>query len=238
MSTSTFRMINQSQNVVANRLNYETVPKLQSHEALQIGDYKLSARSSDYNGWLVCNGRSLNISDYPELYDVIGEDFGGGEGQFNLPDYTSRVVGMFGASYTGSSLTQRSRGEIAGNETIVLTVGQLASHYHTGTTDSSGSHTHSVTDPGHTHTYLGVYSQNAGSGGDNVAENSPRPTETSGSSTTDISINSSGVHTHTFTSNNTGNNDPIDVIQPTLFGATVLIFSKFFDKYELDSTPW
>ena len=35
-----FKVVNQAQNVVANKLNYEVVPKMQSHDALQIGEYK------------------------------------------------------------------------------------------------------------------------------------------------------------------------------------------------------
>lgn len=45
-----FKVVNQAQNVVANKLNYEIVPKIQSYDALQIGEYKISARNSDYNG--------------------------------------------------------------------------------------------------------------------------------------------------------------------------------------------
>jgi len=234
-----FKVVNQAQNVIANKLNYETVPKMQSHEALQIGDYKLSARHVDYNGWMVCDGRTLTVANYPELYAVIGQDFGTEpSGEFCLPDFTSKVIGMFGLSAESEALTLRSRGQTVGNETINLTVGQLPPHNHTGTTASSGAHTHGVTDPGHAHTYGGVQSQGVASGLDNAAENSPRPTETTSSNTTGISINSAGAHTHTFTSNNTGNNDDIDVMQPTLFGVCVMIFAKFVPREQLVSTPW
>lgn len=118
--------------------------------------------------------------------------------------------------------------------------GQLPPHNHTGTTDSSGAHTHGVTDPGHTHTYVNnVNDQNTDnafateSAADQVDLN-----QTTGSSTTGITINSDGTHTHTFTSNNTGNNDDIDVMQPTLFGVCVMIFSKFVPREQLVSTPW
>jgi microcystin-dependent protein len=41
-------------------------------------------------GWTVCDGRSLSIQDYQQLYAVIGNLYGGAgepEGTFNLPDY-------------------------------------------------------------------------------------------------------------------------------------------------------
>ena len=53
-----------------------------------------------------------------------------------------------------------------------------------------------------------------------------------------VNTNSAGSHTHTFTTGNTGENAAINVMQPTLFGASVLIFAKFLDKLDLVPTPW
>jgi len=83
-----------------------------------------------------------------------------------------------------------------------------------GNTTSSGVHTHTATDAGHTHTYLGVNSQNAASGLDNVAENSPRPTETSGTGYADITVQNAGAHIHTMGS--TGGGLPHNNLQPYL----------------------
>lgn len=40
-------------------------------------------------GWMFCDGRALNITQYPELYSVIGTIYGGDKGgnTFNIPDY-------------------------------------------------------------------------------------------------------------------------------------------------------
>lgn len=38
-------------------------------------------------GWLHCNGASLNTTAYKELYNAIGYNYGGGAGSFNIPDY-------------------------------------------------------------------------------------------------------------------------------------------------------
>lgn len=45
-------------------------------------------------GWLVCNGAEKVRDDYPELYRVIGDAFGRGDGvhTFNLPDLEGRFV--------------------------------------------------------------------------------------------------------------------------------------------------
>lgn len=52
------------------------------------------------DGWLLCDGREFNTSDYPELYDVIGQSWGGrqevdGEtvtNYFNIPDLRSMFL--------------------------------------------------------------------------------------------------------------------------------------------------
>jgi microcystin-dependent protein len=237
-----FKVVNQAQNVIANKLNYEVVPKIQSYDALQIGEYKISARNSDYNGWLVCNGRAVLIANYPELYALIGADFGSAPANyFRLPDFTSKALGMFGASSNVIvPYTTRTRGTTFGSETVTLTVGQLAAHNHTGTTDSSGTHTHGITDPGHAHSYVNNtndQSTDSAFATESAADNLDLAA-TTGSSGTNITINSDGAHVHTFTSNNTGSNDPINIVQPTLFGVSVLIFAKFIPREELISTPY
>ncbi|HYW16010.1 MAG TPA: phage tail protein [Allosphingosinicella sp.] len=38
-------------------------------------------------GWTVCDGRSLDRNDYPELFAALGNLYGGSDPQFKLPDY-------------------------------------------------------------------------------------------------------------------------------------------------------
>ena len=220
-----FRVINTGVNTLSNKLNYETIPRLQSHIALQVGDYKITARSSDINGWLVCNGRSVLRSEYPALFAVIGTDFGVEDStHFCLPDYTSKVIGMYGPSFEGTGYTERGRGDIVGHETIQLTVPQLPAHNHTGTTDSAGDHNHTIGDIPD-----GTQNIAAADGGGLTAAEETRYTGTT---------STAGDHTHTFTTANTGENDDIDVMQPTLFGASVLIFAKFLTRLDLAPTTW
>ena len=37
-------------------------------------------------GWVTCDGSLLNAADYPELQQVIGATFGGGESEFAVPN--------------------------------------------------------------------------------------------------------------------------------------------------------
>lgn len=165
-------------------------------------------------GYLMCDGSAVSREVYSTLFSVIGESYGPGDNllTFNLPDLRGRVpVGQINASpYFGALAVA------GGNTDITLTIAQIPAHLHTGTVDSAGAHVHSITDPGHAHNYYGVQSQGAASGGDNVAENNPRPLETSSTNTTGISVNSAGAHQHTFTSTTTGGSQSHSNVQPYL----------------------
>jgi microcystin-dependent protein len=126
---------------------------LMRHIALQIGDYKYSARNSDINGWLICDGRSLSKDEYPELFEVIGTNFGSeDEFSFNLPDFRSRIAGSIGDGE--NELSIRNIGDSIGSEAVALTTDELPAHLHNGTTDNDGLHFHnasSALDGQHTH---------------------------------------------------------------------------------------
>jgi len=44
------------------------------------------------SGWVRCDGGTLNINDYPDLYSVIGTMYGGGAGTFLLPNITGKCL--------------------------------------------------------------------------------------------------------------------------------------------------
>lgn len=193
---------------------------------IRIGDLKYTTCASDINNWLVCDGRSLSRTSFPHLFDVLGTNFGSENvNTFKIPDFRGRVLGTIGS---GTSLTTRALGASVGAETHTLSVDQIPAHSHTGITDSSGTHAHSITDPGHTHSYVNNtndQSTDSAFATESAADNSDLGA-TTGSSTTGITINSAGAHTHTFTSNNTGGSQSHNNMQPTLFAGNVLILSK------------
>ncbi len=43
-------------------------------------------------GWMVCDGRTLSVSLYPELFAALGYLYGGSNDTFNIPDYRGEFL--------------------------------------------------------------------------------------------------------------------------------------------------
>lgn len=147
-----------------------------------IGQITMYGNASPANGWLPCDGRTVSRSDYAELFDVIGETFGDGDGSttFNVPDMQDRSPIGFGGAVIIDV------GDVAGAMTHALTTAELPAH------------NHSVNDPGHNHAPLtgqssiwgvGTGTGAVGGGSSSVAK------ATTASNTTGISTNNSGSGT-------------------------------------------
>lgn len=56
--------------------------------ALPVGVMQLFAGSSAPNGYLICDGSAISRTSYLQLFNVIGETYGSGDGSstFNLPN--------------------------------------------------------------------------------------------------------------------------------------------------------
>ena len=84
-------------------------------------------------GWLPCDGRELNKSQFPGLFAAIGTIYGGdGVNKFRLPDLRGRVIVGTGA---GANLTSRTLAQQGGEEQHVLTVSEMPAHSHGQTLD-------------------------------------------------------------------------------------------------------
>ena len=126
--------------------------------------------SSAPSGWLSCDGSAVSRTTYAALFSIIGTTYGTGNGSttFNLPDLRGEFIrGLDGG-----------RGVDTGR-----TLGSSQS-------DQNKAHTHTITDPGHTHstsakTNAGGSTYGSGTAGSLTAA-------ANGSSTTGITINSDG----------------------------------------------
>lgn len=96
-------------------------------------------------GWSSCDGTSYDgtLDDYKDLWAVIGTTFGGtGQSSFKVPNLGARVpVGV--KSVTSSTGLDGPIGSWTGNTNITLS----------DTTCGVQSHYHTLTDPGHNHTF-------------------------------------------------------------------------------------
>lgn len=218
---------------------------LNAHQRPMVGDTKISALSIDHLGWLVCDGRLLNVSNYQFLFDVIGYSFGSNEtgSQFMLPNPAGRVPGFIGS---GTNLTTRAMGSNVGEETHTLTIDEMPSHTHGSVnvsgntngdsyTSNSGLHDHSIYDPGHYHTYFNqpntvnpAVSATTTDVADNVNVN-----QNTTNSVTGIIINSNGTHNHFIGS--TGGSNAHNNMQPTLFLGNLFMYCG---KFSMGSYPF
>lgn len=144
-------------------------------------------------GWLLCDGESYSVSDFPELFATIGYTYGGSGDIFAVPNMTGRMP--FGTA------ANHELGEIGGDETVALVTGEMPKHNHDVTIANGGNHAH---------TY------NMGSGGTgstmslfgNVNYKPSTVTAQSGG------ILAGGVHTHTNTVSEVGEGAPHNNMPP------------------------
>jgi len=186
---------------------------------LHPGDMKFSAQMVDYKKWLLCDGRSVSRNKYRALFNVIGTTYGGSDedNTFKLPDCRGRVLGAIGK---GTGLTDRIMGNSVGEEKHTMTVPELATHTHTGTTNADGIHTHTSNAVGGTIGLITADQLNTASGNLDKTESEPNLYTAPQA----LTINNSGSHTHGFTTGQTGASTPFNVMQPTLFAGNVFIY--------------
>jgi microcystin-dependent protein len=79
-------------------------------------------------GWALCDGQLLAVSQNDALFSLLGTIYGGdGRTTFGLPDLRGRIPVHQG---TGPGLSQRRLGQKGGTERVALTPNHLASHTH------------------------------------------------------------------------------------------------------------
>ncbi|MGH3711974.1 MAG: phage tail protein [Micromonosporaceae bacterium] len=93
-----------------------------------LGEIMIFAGNFAPSGWALCNGQLMPIAENDALFQLIGTTYGGdGEQNFALPNLQSRLPMHQG---TGPGLSNRIIGEMAGTESVTLTVNQIPAHTH------------------------------------------------------------------------------------------------------------
>ena len=162
------------------------------------------AGTSAPTGFLPCNGSAVSRTTYAGLFAAIGVTWGSGDGSttFNVPDFSRRTA--VGSGGTGTGVLGNAVGNVGGAETHSLSSSELASHNHSGTTNSFNLDIiteNNTVNPGTPIALAGSYPQR-------VAVNS----STTGYLSQDIMIGSSGVG---FTTGNTGSGTAFNIMQPS-----------------------
>ncbi len=93
-----------------------------------MGQIILFAGNFAPRNYMLCDGRTLAISQYSALFSILGTTYGGnGQSTFALPDLRGR--GPVGAGQ-GPGLQQVDLGLPLGQENTTLTINQMPSHTH------------------------------------------------------------------------------------------------------------
>jgi microcystin-dependent protein len=160
-------------------------------------------------GWLLCAGQTLSRADYASLFAAIGTAYGAPSGAtFNLPDCRGRVsagrdVDQGGFAGRLTSPNSQTIGAAGGAQSVTLTPGQMPIHTHevTGSTNSAGSHAHTI------QAFSGE-TVLVGNGGNLVlkAGGAPYATDAAGTHSHSISVSAA----------NAGGNEAHSNVQPTI----------------------
>ncbi len=93
-----------------------------------LGEIRLFAGNYAPQGWAMCNGQALSISQNEALYSLLGTTYGGdGKSVFQLPDMRGRIPVGTGTANTGTTYPM---GQIGGVEQVTLTESNLPAHTH------------------------------------------------------------------------------------------------------------
>lgn len=83
-----------------------------------VGEIEIFGFNFAPNGWALCNGQLMAISQNTALFSLLGTMYGGdGISTFALPDLQGRIPIHMGQ---GSGLSNHNQGESGGSETIIL----------------------------------------------------------------------------------------------------------------------
>lgn len=99
--------------------------------------------------WKLCNGQSLSTTAYPELFALIGYNYGGSGESFNIPNFNNCLAraGTIGANWGPF-----------GAENTTLTVENFPGHSHSVTTTTAST----TPNASYASSYLDSYSTNRG----------------------------------------------------------------------------
>ena len=143
---------------ISNNVNFTGNPTIQnsSISVRKIGSIKMILSTITPENYLLCNGQSLPVANYQNLYNVIGNTYGGDTINFNLPNFQSAFpIGANGQNALNCPVSNFATGnnQAGANNTF------SPSCFFGGSSssvppilDKVPEHNHTITDEGHFHT--------------------------------------------------------------------------------------
>lgn len=94
-----------------------------------VGEIRIVGFNFAPQGWALCNGQILPISQYTALFSLLGTTYGGdGRSNFALPNMQGNAPMHWGE---GPGLSPYDLGETGGEPSVTLTTNQIPAHSHT-----------------------------------------------------------------------------------------------------------
>ena len=177
-------------------------------------------------GYLNCDGAAVSRSTYSALFALIATTYGSGDGSstFNVPNLAGRFAigksGSYALGSTGGGTTSSftPSGTISGSTGgTALTIAQLPSHNHSGSTVTSGTFTLSnLRSPSGGGPATNAISRNTGN---NVGPPQSSTAYITGSLLSNTTIGNTGsgsTHDHTLSASFSGNAGTVNILGPYL----------------------
>lgn len=163
-----------------------------------IGEIRFFAGNFAPRNWAFCDGQLIQVSQNTALFSILGTIYGGdGRTTFALPDMRGRVATQQGS---GPGLSFHRLGTPSGTESNILNQANLPSHTHGETfslmASSEQANQTDPTDRVNAHDQGGKAYHNA------VPAN--------------VDMRSDAIHVDGDQTGSTGNNQPVDNMQPSL----------------------
>lgn len=89
-----------------------TTVKEVMNSLVKVGDIKASVIAENHDNWLLCDGQAVSRAEYADLFALIGDNFGEGNGvtTFNIPDYRGRFLRGLGGNSAEDIYTAQAEG--------------------------------------------------------------------------------------------------------------------------------
>jgi microcystin-dependent protein len=184
----------------------DTFPNLDAAVTKTAADLNAVPREIPIGGIIMWSGTLVTIPTNFKLCDGSTHARSDGAGNITTPNLLNRfIVGAGDGANTGANPSKYAIGATGGADTVTLTSAQIPAHNHaitaSGSTSSAGSHSHSISDPGHSHALsnYGDYRAAVGTGLNGASTRYDGTTGYTTASGTGISIAAAGDHTHSLT---------------------------------------